>query len=102
MELLVTGRTFSPDEALAWGLVAALFDPADAADRVREYAERFAAGPALAVANIKRCVHEGGELSLDDGLALEAQLVEQLFRSRDASEGLHAFVEKRTPEFVGA
>jgi enoyl-CoA hydratase/carnithine racemase len=98
MELLLTGRTFSPDDALAWGLVAELVD----ADGAREYAERLAAGPRLAIAAIKRCVHEGGQLPLEDGLALEASLVEQLFRSQDASEGLHAFVEKRRPEFVGA
>jgi enoyl-CoA hydratase/carnithine racemase len=96
MELLLTGRTFSPDEALAWGLVAALVDE----DGAREYAERLAAGPRLAIAAIKRCVHEGGQLPLEDGLALEAELVEQLFRSKDASEGLHAFVEKRAPEFA--
>lgn len=102
MELLLTGRTFSPADAQAWGLVAALFDPAEAQERVREFAARFAAGPALATAAIKRCVHDGGQRSLDDGLALEAELVEQLFRSKDGSEGLHAFVEKRTPEFVGA
>ncbi|MHB8691529.1 MAG: enoyl-CoA hydratase/isomerase family protein [Solirubrobacteraceae bacterium] len=101
MELLITGRTFSPEEALAWGLVAALYEPDDAEDLVREYAQRFAVGPALAIASIKRCVHDGGELPLADGLALEAELVEQLFRSRDANEGLTAFVEKRTPEFVG-
>jgi enoyl-CoA hydratase/carnithine racemase len=102
MDLLLTGRTFSPDEALAWGLVAAIYDPEEADGSVREYAQRFAAGPALATASIKRCVHDGGQRSLEDGLTLEAELVEQLFRSRDASEGLHAFVEKRTPEFVGA
>ncbi len=102
LDLLLTGRTFSPDDALAWGLVAALHAPEEADARVREYAERFAAGPALATAAIKRCVHDGAQRSLDDGLALEAQLVEQLFRSQDASEGLHAFVEKRSPEFVGA
>jgi enoyl-CoA hydratase/carnithine racemase len=98
MELLLTGRTFSPDEALQWGLVSALCD----AQGAREYAERFAVGPALALAAIKRCVHEGGQLPLDEGLALEAELVEQLFRSKDATEGLTAFVEKRNPEFVGA
>jgi enoyl-CoA hydratase/carnithine racemase len=102
MELLLTGRTFSAQDAFEWGLVAALFEPAEAEAKVREYAARFAAGPALATAAIKRCVHEGGQRPLADGLALEAELVQQLFHTRDASEGLHAFVEKRTPEFVGA
>ena len=102
LELLITGRTFGVPEAFAIGLVAAVYDPDQADARVREYAGRLAAGPALAIAAIKRCVREGGELALDEGLSLEAELVETLFRSRDASEGLHAFVEKRTPEFVGA
>jgi enoyl-CoA hydratase/carnithine racemase len=98
MELLLTGRTFGPDEAVQWGLVSALLE----ADAVGEYAERLAAGPKLAIAAIKRCVHEGSQLPLEQGLALEAELMESLFRSRDATEGLTAFVEKRDPEFVGA
>jgi enoyl-CoA hydratase/carnithine racemase len=98
LELLLTGRTFGPEEAQQWGLVAELCDE----DGLRERAERLAAGPALAVAAIKRCVHEGGQLPLDDGLVLEAELMESLFRSKDATEGLTAFVEKRKPEFVGA
>lgn len=102
MDLLITGRTFSPEEARDMGLVSALFAPEEAEAKVREQAERLAVGPALAIAAIKRCVHEGGQLPLDEGLALEGQLVEQLFRSKDATEGLTAFVEKRNPEFVGA
>jgi enoyl-CoA hydratase/carnithine racemase len=102
MDLLLTGRTFSPAEALDWGLVAAVFEPDEAEQRVREYAQRFATGAFLATAAIKRAVHEGAQLNLADGLALEAQLIEQLFRSADAAEGLHAFVEKRKPEFAGA
>jgi enoyl-CoA hydratase/carnithine racemase len=102
MELLLTGRTFSPAEAYAMGLVAQLFGPDEAEDRVRAYAERLARGPALALAAIKRCVHEGGEMTLEEGLGLEAALVEDLFASQDAAEGLRAFVEKRRPEFVGA
>jgi enoyl-CoA hydratase/carnithine racemase len=98
MDLLITGRTFGPEEALRWGLVSALVD----ADGARDYAERLAAGAKLAIAAIKRCVHEGGQLPLDDGLALEAASIERLFRSRDATEGLTAFVEKRKAEFVGA
>jgi enoyl-CoA hydratase/carnithine racemase len=98
MDLLLTGRTFGPDEALEWGLVSAIVDEEGA----REYAERLAVGPKLAIAAIKRCVHEGAQVSLEDGLALEAELIERLFRSKDANEGLTAFVEKRNPEFVGA
>jgi enoyl-CoA hydratase/carnithine racemase len=98
MDLLLTGRTFGPDEALEWGLVSAIVDE----DGAREYAERLAVGPKLAIAAIKRCVHEGAQVSLEDGLALEAELIERLFGSKDANEGLTAFVEKRNPEFVGA
>jgi enoyl-CoA hydratase/carnithine racemase len=102
LELLLTGRTFSPEDAHQMGLLAHVYD-ADSADAsVREYAERLAAGPALALAAIKRCVHEGGQKSLDDGLKLEAELMENLFRTKDADEGLHAFAEKRKAEFVGA
>jgi len=102
LDLLITGRTFSPQDALAMGLVSELFDPASARDEVLAQARRFASGPALALAAIKRCVYEGAQLPLDRGLALEAEEIERLFRSRDANEGLQAFVDKRAPEFVGA
>jgi enoyl-CoA hydratase/carnithine racemase len=102
LELLLTGRTYSVKDAREMGLVADVYDTDEAGDKVLEYAARLAAGPALAIAAIKRCVHLGGEKSLDDGLAIEAELMESLFRSKDADEGLHAFVEKRRPEFVGA
>ena len=102
LELLITGRTYGVDEAREIGLVAHVYEAGAAESDAREYAERLATGPALAIAAIKRCVHEGGELALANGLALEAELMEQLFSSRDASEGLQAFVEKRKAEFVGA
>ena len=56
----------------------------------------------MAQAAIKRCVYEGGDQSLDEGLALEGALMEELFRTQDAAEGLAAFVEKRKAEFTGA
>jgi enoyl-CoA hydratase/carnithine racemase len=102
MDLLITGRTFSPQQAYDWGLVSELLPPAEAGERMRALAQQFATGPALALAAIKRCVHEGGQRTLDDGLALEGELVERLFGTRDANEGLTAFAEKRTPEFTGA
>lgn len=99
LDLLLTGKTFTVEQAHDWGLVAEVFQDDGQA---QEYIARFAAGPALALRNIKRAVYEGGQLPLADGLALEAELVEELFRSADGTEGLTAFVEKRTPTFTGA
>jgi enoyl-CoA hydratase/carnithine racemase len=42
------------------------------------------------------------QMSLDDGLALERQLIEEIFRTSDAHEGITAFSEKRKPKFVGS
>jgi len=99
LELLLTGRQVKPDEAQRLGLVSALFA---GEDEFRAHVERLAAGPPLAIAEIKRAVYEGTQKPLDDGLALERELIEKLFRSHDANEGLTAFSEKRAPEFVGA
>jgi enoyl-CoA hydratase/carnithine racemase len=99
LELLLTGRQVTPEEALGLGLVGGLFADEDA---FAAHVQGLAAGPPVALAAIKRCVHEGAERTLDDGLALERELIEQLFRSKDATEGLSAFVEKRDPAFVGA
>jgi enoyl-CoA hydratase/carnithine racemase len=99
LELLVTGRQLSPEEARGLGLVSRVFgDQAELDDHV----SKLRALPPLAIDNIKKAVYEGMERPLDGGLALERELIEALFRSRDAHEGLTAFSEKRAPEFVGA
>ena len=99
LELLLTGRQITPDRAERLGLVSQLFD---GEDELRSHAEKLATLPPLALSEIKRAVYEGVDRPLGGGLELERELIEKLFRSQDASEGLHAFVEKRPPEFVGA
>jgi enoyl-CoA hydratase/carnithine racemase len=99
LELLTTGRPLGLDAAVRLGLVSEVFEDAKAFDA---HVARLAKLPPLALANIKRCVFEGIDASLDDGLALERELIEELFRSQDANEGLTAFSEKRSPEFTGA
>jgi enoyl-CoA hydratase/carnithine racemase len=102
LDVLITGRPYSPEEALGLGVVSGVLEAVEAVDKVQSIAQRFAAGPALAQAAIKRCVYEGGQMSLDDGLALEAREMEGLFRSQDALEGMTAFAEKRQARFTGA
>jgi enoyl-CoA hydratase/carnithine racemase len=99
LELLATGRQLSPDEAQQLGIVSQVF--ADQAAFHEQLARMRALAP-VALAHIKRAVHEGSELPLADGLALERDLIGELFASQDAREGLTAFSEKRPPEFVGA
>jgi len=99
LELLLTGRQVSPEEAHRLGLVSRLFA---SEEEFRSHVERLAALPPLALSEIKRAVYEGTGRPLADGLELERDLIEKLFRSQDATEGLSAFVEKRQPEFVGA
>jgi enoyl-CoA hydratase/carnithine racemase len=99
LELLATGRTLSPEEAREIGLVSQVFADQGAFDA---HLEGLRALPPLALTNIKRAVYEGVQMPLADGLALERDLMEELFESEDAREGLTAFSEKRTAQFTGS
>ena len=101
IELMATGRTMSFEEAEEIGLVNQVFDRDGFFEQVTEYAKQFLPPQkaALAVGRIKRAVCSGLEMPFAEGLALERELQQQLFKSGDAHEGLAAYVEKRTPNF---
>ena len=101
LDMMVTGRLLTPDEALAIGLVNHVFPKETFGAEVQKYASTLAHGPARAVSLIKRSVVEGIEMPLTAGLALERELQNRLFVTEDAKEGLTAFVEKRKPTFKG-
>ena len=101
LELMLTGGTVGPQEALELGIVNKVFPADSVLEEAKAYALKLANGPTLALAQIKRCVHEGMDMSLADGLALERELVSELFATEDVAEGLSAFVEKRKAEFKG-
>ncbi|MGI0132729.1 MAG: enoyl-CoA hydratase/isomerase family protein [Thermoplasmata archaeon] len=101
LDLMITGRLLTPEEALSMGLVNYVYPKESFAKDVQAYASALAHGPARAVSLIKRSVMEGVEMSLIAGLALERELQNRLFITEDAKEGLSAFVEKRKPSFKG-
>ncbi len=101
LDLMITGKRLSPDEALAIGLVNYVYPKETFAHDVQAYASALAHGPARAVSLIKRSVVEGVEMPLTAGLALERELQNRLFVTEDAKEGLSAFSEKRKPNFKG-
>jgi enoyl-CoA hydratase/carnithine racemase len=100
MDLLLTGRTFTPEEGLALGVLNRVHPPESAEAELLALANRLASSPQQAIASIKRCVHEGADRRLEDGLRIERELNEALFASADAAEGMAAFVEKRDPVFA--
>jgi enoyl-CoA hydratase len=101
LDMMITGKLLTPDEALAIGLVNYVYPKETFAKDVQAYASALAHGPARAVSLIKRSVLEGVEMPLIAGLALERELQNRLFVTEDAKEGLAAFVEKRKPTFKG-
>jgi enoyl-CoA hydratase len=104
IELMVQGKTFSMDEAKTLGLVNEVFPKETFTKDVLAYAAEFVPPKraSRAVGMIKRSVVSGIEMSLADGLALERELQQQLFRSNDAKEGISAYVEKRQAKFSGS
>jgi enoyl-CoA hydratase len=103
IELMVTGRTFSFEEAESMGLVNAVYPKDEFWESVLLYARQFTLPnkAAMAVGHIKRSVQSGLEVPFEYGLALERELQSLLFKSTDAKEGLAAYVEKRQPVFKG-
>jgi enoyl-CoA hydratase len=101
LDMMITGKLLTPEEALGIGLVNYVFPKETFAADVQYYAKALAHGPARAVSLIKRSVVEGVEMPLTAGLALERELQNRLFVTEDAKEGLAAFVEKRKPGFKG-
>ena len=103
MEMMITGRTLSFEEAAEMGLVQRVLDGESFRDQVLEYARQFLppSKASKAVGHIKRAVQTGSEIPLESALALERELQQRLFESEDAREGLEAYLAKRAPQFKG-
>ena len=103
IEMMVTGRTFSFEEALELGLVNDIYETEGYWERILEYARQFLPPnkASKAVGRIKRSVQSGIEISFQEALSLERELQQQLFQSSDAKEGLDAYVNKRRAIFKG-
>jgi enoyl-CoA hydratase len=103
IELMVSGKTVSFEQALDWGIVSDIFDGngEDFRAQIVDYAKQFCSPnkAPMAVGHIKRSVQTGAELPLQDALALERELQSLLFKSEDAKEGLAAYNEKRVARF---
>lgn len=101
LDLMLTGRAVTPAEAMALGMVDRLVPAAELESTIEELAATLATGAPLALAAVKRAVHDGADRPLADGLAGELAQLAPLFSSQDTLEGMTAFTEKRRPEYQG-
>ena len=100
-EWMVSNRRLSADEALVWGLLSEEVPEDRFAQRVEELAEWYAALPTRAVAMTKRLFEHAYSASLEEQLALEAELQQAATQTADFAEGVQAFLEKRLASFSG-
>jgi enoyl-CoA hydratase len=101
LEIMLTGKTITADEALAMGLVNRVVNAAGLLAEANSVAREIARLAPLAIRACLKAVTLGLQLSLEDGLALETELFSSLFATDDVREGTRAFLEKRSPVFSG-
>jgi enoyl-CoA hydratase len=99
MDLCLTGRMMSADEAERSGLVARVVPAVDLLDEAMKTATAIAAMSLPAVMMAKESVNRAAETTLGEGMRFERRLFQSLFATADQKEGMAAFIEKRQPHF---
>jgi enoyl-CoA hydratase/carnithine racemase len=101
MELLLLGETFDAAEALRLGIVNGVVPAKELMRKVGSVAASLAIKAPLAVKFIIECVRQAGDVTLEQGMDLEANSFGLLRGTEDFIEGAKAFLEKRQPQFRG-
>lgn len=101
LELTLTNRMFSAQEALQWGLVTRVVPDNELLAQARAIAFQLAAGPTRAYGVSKRLLHSGWAETLETQMENESQAIANSARTADAREGITAFLEKRPPKYKG-
>jgi enoyl-CoA hydratase len=101
MDVILSGRFLSADEALRAGLVARVVAREAWLDEAKRVARAIAEKAPVATRLAKEAVDRAYDSTLTLGLEHERRLLYLAFASEDAQEGLNAFMEKRKPNFKG-
>jgi enoyl-CoA hydratase/carnithine racemase len=100
-EIILTGKPFSAQQALEWGVINRLCEPDELMTAVRETAQTICDNAPLSVRQAKKSIHTGLQMDLKSGLIFEIEAYNRLVDTEDRREGVLAFNEKRKPRFVG-
>ena len=100
-ELIFSGRVFTAEEAVDWGLANEICPPQELLQTVLGMANSIASNAPIAVRQAKQAIHKGLQMGLSDGLAFEIEAYNRTIPTADRREGVQAFNEKRKPKFTG-
>ncbi|MCK9273784.1 MAG: enoyl-CoA hydratase-related protein [Syntrophales bacterium] len=100
-ELIYTGKFISAERAYEIGLINAVVAPEKLMEEAKIAASLIASKPVLALRAAKEAINHGLNMTLDEGLEIEAYHWSYLCGTQDQKEGACAFIEKRKPKFEG-
>ena len=99
--MVLTGKPFSAEEALAWGVVNKLCAPEKLMQETLATAQTIANNAPIATRQAKRSMHYGMQMDLRSALFFEIDVYNKMVTTEDRLEGVRAFNEKRPPKFKG-
>ncbi|HUV43917.1 MAG TPA: enoyl-CoA hydratase-related protein [Dehalococcoidales bacterium] len=100
-EILLTGNRINTEEALRWGLVSRVVPRDQLMSTAMEIAETICQRGPLGIRATKEAIIRGYDMTLPDGLYLEAEKVAYVRTTDDFMEGARAFAQKKTPDYKG-
>jgi enoyl-CoA hydratase/carnithine racemase len=98
-EMMFTGDSIDAQEAYRIGMVNKVVPLAELMPTTMKIAEKICQAGPIAVRAIKQAMYQGVDVSMEQGLQIEAFLLGYAFNSEDFDEGIKAFIEKRKPDF---
>ena len=101
LELAMTNRKLTADEAADWGLVNYVVPHNQLIDEANRLAANLAVGPTRAYGRLKDMMHQSFDASLEGQMELEARMLADSTKTKDGQTGIEAFVNKTKPVFSG-
>jgi enoyl-CoA hydratase len=100
-EIILTGKPFTAEKALEWGVINQICEPGTLMDEVLATAQAICDNAPLSIRQAKKSIHHGLQMDLKRGLMFEIEAYNRLVDTEDRREGVLAFNEKRKPNFQG-